>query len=292
VASDVNIYLNKFFKTTDKDYIIASDTDSIYIDLEALIKFANSDPIKGTEIIDKFCKQKLQPMIDKSFNELFEYMNAYKQCMEMTREFIADKAIWTGKKRYILNVYDKKGLRYTDPKVKVTGIESVRSSTPQVCRKKINEAISIIMMKGELDLQEFIANFREEFIRLPFEDVAFPRGVNDLLKYADNAMLYSKGSPVQVKASLIYNQLIKQHKLGTMSPIQDGDKIRWAYLIEPNPIRQSVIAAPDFLPREFGLDKYIDREMQFDKAFVEPLRTITGAISWNVEKVATLADWF
>lgn len=293
VAVSVNEYLNKFFKTTDEDYIIASDTDSIYINLEPLLVLAKVDePLKSTALIDKFCKEKLQPLIAKSFNDLFNYMNAYKQCMEMTREYIADKAIWTGKKRYILNVYDKKGVTYSQPKLKITGIESVRSSTPQVCREKINEAIKIIMNKGELDLQEFIANFKEEFMVMPFEEVAFPRGINGLLEYGDDKLLYIKGTPIQVKGALIFNHLLRRYDIDTIAPVQDGDKIRFAYLIEPNPIQQSVIAAPDFLPKEFNLDRFIDREKQFDKAFVEPLRTITSCISWNVEPVATLLDWF
>lgn len=293
VATALNLYLNKLLKTDNFDYVIASDTDSVYLNMEQLCKKIGTEDInKITDVLDKYCKAKLEPFIAESFDRLARYMNAYKQCMSMTRETIAEKAIWTGKKRYILNMTDKKGVKYTTPKIKVTGIESVRSSTPHVCRQKITEAIKIIMNKDELSLQTFIGEFKEEFKTMPFEEVAFPRGVNGLLEYSDASRLYRVGSPIQVKASLIFNHMLKKHKLDTIEPIQDGDKIRFAYLIQPNPIHQTVIAAPDFLPKEFNLDKYIDRDTQFDKAFVEPLRTITGAIKWNVEFVATLADWF
>ncbi|MGZ4849823.1 MAG: 3'-5' exonuclease [Candidatus Bathyarchaeia archaeon] len=293
VATAINLYMNKLLKTTNVDYIIASDTDSVYINMGELAKkLSTTDAKKITAALDTFSKTKLEPFIAESFDKLAEYMNVYKQCMSMTRETIAEKGIWTGKKRYILNVWDKKGVKYDKPKLKVTGIESVRSSTPHVCRDKINEALRIIMNEDEETLQEFIANFKEEFRKLPFEEVAFPRGVNGMLEYADAATLYRKGTPIQVKGSLIFNKLLKEHGIETIQPIADGDKIRFAYLKEPNTIHHAVIAAPDFLPKEFNLDKYIDRDLQFDKSFVEPLRTITGVLNWNVEPVATLASFF
>lgn len=293
IAIEVNKFLNKLLKS-DKDYVIASDTDSIYLDLEAVVtKFVHQvDDHRIAATLSKFCRELLEPFIANSFKRLAEYMNAYEQRMSMTRENIANKGIWTAKKRYVLNVFDSKGKVYNPPKLKMTGIEAVRSSTPHACRDKIIAALNIIMNKDEVTLQAFIAEFRQEFVNLPFESIAFPRGVNGMKEYQDRNSVYKKGTPIHVKGSLIFNQLLKTKTITTVPPIQDGDKIRFAYLVEPNPIRQTVIAVPDELPTELGLDKYIDRELQFDKAFLMPLQGITEVIGWNAEHVASLSDWF
>jgi DNA polymerase elongation subunit (family B) len=294
IADRVNAFLNKMLKT-DKDYVIASDTDSIYLDLEDVVNkhmLQLGSDAKIAARLARFCKEQLEVYIAAQFDKLATFMNAYEQRMSMTRENIANKGIWVAKKRYVLNVLDSKGKVYDKPKLKITGIEAVRSSTPHVCRDKIVEGLNIIMNDNEEKLQEFITEFRQQFMTLPFEDIAFPRGINDLNKYRDAKNIFSKGTPIHVKGSLIFNHMLKQNGIGTIPPIQDGDKIRFAYLVEPNPIRQTVIAAPDELPAHFGLDKYIDRDMQFEKAFLEPLRGITDAIGWNAEHVASLADWF
>jgi DNA polymerase elongation subunit (family B) len=219
-------------------------------------------------------------------------MNAYQQKMQMKRETIANKGIWRKKKMYILNAWNVEGVQYDKPKLKIQGIEAVRSSTPHVCREKIKEALSIIMNESESDLQEFVSKFREEFLSLPFEQVAFPRGVKGMKKYSSKKEIYIKGTPIQVKGALIFNRLLRTKGVKTIPPIMDGDKIKFAYLKLPNPIGDTVIATPDELPKEFNLDKYIDREMQFNKSFVEPLRSITEVIDWEVEQRATLEDFF
>lgn len=295
IERKMNEYINNLLKTKDKDYVIASDTDSIYITFKSLIdKVA---PNKSTEeiidLMDKICEQKIQPVIDDSYNELFEFMSAYQQKMFMKRECLADRGIWTAKKKYIMNVYDEEGVRYNTPKLKIMGIEAVRSSTPQVCRDKIKEAMKIIMNNDKKGLIEFISEFEKEFKKLPFDSVAFPRGVKGLQEYSDASNIYRKGTPIHVRGSLLYNKTIKDRKMtNTHEPIRDGDKIKFCYLTMPNPIRENVISCPSELPKEFNLDSYVDYDTQFTKTFIDPLKIITNTIDWNLFEVNTLDDFF
>jgi len=290
IEKKMNEYMNKICKTVGVDYVIAADTDSIYVTFENLIP-EGSDELQAVDLIDKFCETKVQHYLNSCYDELADMMNAYQQKMQMKRETIANKGIWKAKKMYILNAWNVEGVQYSEPKLKMQGIEAVRSSTPYACRKKIKDALSIIMNGDNDQLKKFIIDFRIEFATLPFEDVAFPRGVKNLKKYSKHG-LYDKGTPIQVKGALIFNNLLKHYNIKNIPPISDGDKIKFAYLKTPNPLGETVIATADYLPKEFNLDKYIDRDMQFDKSFLEPLRSITDAINWQVEEIATLKDFF
>jgi DNA polymerase elongation subunit (family B) len=215
--------------------------------------------------------------------------------MFMKREVIADKGIWTAKKRYILNVWDSEGVRFAEPKLKMMGIEAVKSSTPMSCREKIKEALVIIMKGNESEFQDFNANFKEEFKTLPFEDVAFPRGVSELTKYdnKNNTSLYPKGTPIHVRGSLLYNHMLRQKKLDKKyQAIRDGDKIKFCYMKLPNPLQENVFSVLNVLPKEFELEKYIDYETQFDKAYLEPLKIIVNTFGWNPEPVSSLMGFF
>ena len=293
IEKKMNQFMNKTFSTKDVDYVIASDTDSIYITMEKVQEIMNIDDdhvIIGA--IDAFCEQKIQPYMDKCYQELADMMNAYQQKMKMKRETIANKGIWRGKKMYILNAWNVEGVQYDKPKLKLSGIEAVRSSTPHACRENIKKAFDIIMNGTQQDLVKFVEDFRNKFMELPFEQVAFPRGVKGLEVYGDAATIYKKGTPIHVKGALIFNNMLKIKKLNRIPPIQNGDKIRFAYLKVPNPVNDAVIATPDEMPDEFGLDKYIDRETQFEKSFLDPLRSITSVIGWEAEQRATLEDFF
>jgi DNA polymerase elongation subunit (family B) len=222
-----------------------------------------------------------------------DYLNSYSQKMIMKREAIADRGIWTAKKRYMLNVYDSEGVRYTEPKMKIMGIEAIKSSTPKFCRDKIKEAIKIIMTSDQQTLQDYIDSVKTIFLTLPPEDIAFPRGVNNLSTYSSNITLYTKGTPIHVRGSLIYNNLLKKHDLlKSYTQIYEGDKIKFLYLREPNPIRENIISFNSVLPKEFDLHQYIDYNLQFQKTFVEPISTILDAISWSSEKKSTLDSFF
>jgi len=289
-----NEYLNKLLKTDKVDYIIASDTDSIYVNLEPLAKILGVDDMQ-TKItaIDTFCEKKLQPMINRAYEELAEYTQSYQQKMIMKRETIADKGIWKAKKMYILNAWDVEGVRYKEPQLKLQGIEAVRSSTPKACRSSIKQALKIIMNADEAAVQAYIADFKSKFMQLPFEEVAFPRGVKGLEKYSDRHTIYSKGTPIHVKGALLFNHMIKKKGLGKKyQEIGDGDKIKFALLKAPNPLHDTVISVLDELPIEFGLQQYIDYDAQFQKSFLEPIKSIMDTIGWDTEKRATLMSFF
>ena len=297
IANKMNQFMNKTLKTTDVDYVIASDTDSIYVTMEKLVEtIIAKDDLVVVNAIDTFCEKIVKPYMDKCFKELADMMNAYQQKMVMSRETIANKGIWRGKKMYILNAWNVEGVQYDKPKLKLSGIEAVRSSTPHACRENIKKAFGIIMNGEQSDLVKFVEEFRIEFMTLPFEQVAFPRSVKGLEPspkgYADASSIYTKGTPIQVKGALIFNNMLRIKGLKNIPPIQNGDKIRFAYLKIPNPVNDTVIATPDELPIEFGLDKYIDRELQFDKSFLDPLRSITSVIGWDAEHISTLEQFF
>ena len=288
IEKEVNNYLNKLFDTKEKDYIIASDTDSIYVTFDELVSHVFKDDVSPTKIInflDKVIKEKIEPFIDESYGKLAKYLHAYEQKMVMKREVIADKGIWTAKKRYILNVWDSEGVRYKEPHLKIMGIEAVKSSTPASCRKKIKEALKLIMSGNEKELNQFIQEFRKEFLQLPPEDIAYPRSVNGVNKFMDSNALYKKGTPIHVKGAILYNYLLKKNKLTNKYPIiQDGDKIKFFPLRQPNIYQSNVMSFFTKLPKEFNINDIIDYDTQFDKAFIEPLNLIIERIGWKVDK--------
>ena len=297
IENKVNGYLNTLLQTEGIDYVIASDTDSIYLNMGPLVdKFfgaKSSDKAAIVSILDKICQEKLEPFIERSYQELADYVSAYDQKMQMKRENIADRGIWTAKKRYILNVWNSEGVQYTEPKLKVMGIESVKSSTPAPCRKMLKDAFKLLMTATEDDVIDFIDECRKEFKQLPPEDVSFPRSVSDVQKYKSSSDIYSKGTPIHCRGALLYNHYIKQKKLtNKYSFIQNGEKIKFCYLKKPNIIHENVISFIQEFPKELGIDKYVDYDLQFEKAFLEPLKVILDAIGWQVEKSVNLDSFF
>ena len=297
IENRMNGYLNNLLQTKDVDYVIASDTDSIYINFGPLVdKFFsnhNGNKTKLVAILDKICQEKLEPFIEKSYQELATYVNAYAQKMQMKRENIADRGIWTAKKRYILNVWDSEGVRYEEAKLKIMGIEAVKSSTPAPCRKMIKDALNIMMGGTEDDVINFIDDARAKFKKMPPEDIAFPRTVSDVNKHKSHSSIYAKGTPIHCRGALLYNHYIREMNLDTKySLINNGEKIKFLYLKKANPIRENVISFISDFPIELGVDKYIDYDLQFDKAFLEPVKVILDAIGWNVEKVVNLELFF
>ena len=297
IENKMNQKMNKILKTEDVDYVIASDTDSIYLNLGPLVEGVYKGREETDEVIvgfiDKVCSMELEPYIESSYEALAKYVNAYDQKMFMKRETIANKGIWTAKKRYILNAWDIEGVRFAEPKLKVMGIEAVKSSTPGACRDKIRECLKVIMNSDEEDAQKFIADFREEFYELPIEDIAFPRGCNGINKWANKSSIYSKGTPIHVRGALLYNYHNTKQRLTHKYPlIQDGEKLKFVYLKTPNKIAENVISFPNTFPKEFGLDKYIDHELQFSKSFLEPIKVIMDTIGWKPEKIPSLEFLF
>ena len=298
IENKMNVYLNKILKTEGEDYVIASDTDSIYLNLGPLVETVYKGREKTDEsvvtFLNKISEMELEPYIESSYKELAEYVSAYDQKMIMKRENIASSGIWTAKKRYMLNVWDSEGVRYNKPKLKMMGIEAVKSSTPAPCRTAIKDAINIMMNGTENDLVSFIDKFKDEFNSLPPEDIAFPRSVNGLRKFKASGTVYTKGTPLHVRGTLLYNFYIAKNKLEYKYPlVQEGEKIKYLYLRRPNKIsNENVISFLNTFPRELGVEGQIDRDAQFKKAFLDPLRIITNVIGWETEKVSNLEFLF
>ena len=296
IEKKINEFLNQMLKTKNADYIIASDTDSIYINFGEMVKKFipdTSDKIKTIRILDKFCEDKIQPFIDKSYQELADYVNAYAQKMIMKREALADKAIWTAKKRYLINVYNNEGIEYKKPKMKIMGLEAIKSSTPAACREKIKEAFEVILSKDQNSVIQFVEDFRKEFKTLPIERIAFPRGVNGLTKYGDSKSIYASKTPIHVRGSLLFNHFINEKRLQKKyQTIKEGEKIKFIYLKEPNPIQSDVISFLSSIPKEFDLSEYIDYNTMYEKSFIEPLKIVLDVINWKAEKTNSLEDLF
>jgi DNA polymerase elongation subunit (family B) len=295
IEAKLNDWMNKLLKS-EKDYVIASDTDSIYLNLGPLVESIVKTPMetpKIISIIDRICEDKIQPYIDRSYQELADYVSAYQQKMEMKREGLSNVGIWTAKKRYILNVYNNEGVQYKEPQLKVMGLEMVKSSTPAVIRTKMYELIKLLVTGTEDDVHKFIETFKEEFKTLPPEEVSSPRGCNGLAKYYDSVTLYKLGTPIHVKGAILYNHYLKERGLTKKYPlIQEGEKLKYSYLKTPNHFKNTVISFPGRLPKEFELDKYIDYDLQFEKSFIEPIKVILDCMGWTTEKISSLEDFF
>ena len=294
MANKLNDFMNKTLKSDGKDYVIAIDTDSIYLSLEDLVEkvCAGKNTEEKIVFMDKTCEKVIQPFIDGGYQELSEYMNAYGQKMQMKREVLADKAIWVAKKRYVLNVHNSEGVQYAKPKIKVMGLEMVKSSTPAVVRTKLKEALEVILHQDQVSLQTFVKEFKRDFTSLSVNDVAFPRSVSSLKEYTGTP-IYKKGTPIQVRGALLFNHYLKMKGITRKyEPITNGNKIKFVYLRTPNPINENVISFNNVLPKEFGLDDYINYDLQFEKTFLDALNIVIEPLGWHAEEKASLESFF
>jgi DNA polymerase elongation subunit (family B) len=297
IMNAMNGYLNKVLKSKEVDYVIASDTDSLYVNMGPLVETVFKGREKTTQSIvsflDKVCQVEFEKYIESSYQKLADYVNAYDQKMFMKRECVAERGIWTAKKRYILSVWDSEGVRYEEPKLKIKGIEAIKSSTPAPCRKMLKDSFKIMMSGSEDDMIEFIDECRKKFKSLPPEQIAFPRTASDVRKYHSSSSIYAHKTPIHIRGALLFNHYIKEKKLtNKYSLIANGEKVKFIFLKKPNIIQENVISFIQDFPKELCLDKYIDYELQFEKSFIDPLKSILDAIGWKTEKSTNLESFF
>jgi DNA polymerase elongation subunit (family B) len=268
--------------------------NSCYVTLERLVEqnFSNKTTEEIVKIVDKFCDSVLQTVINKAYDELAVYMNSYEQKLIMKREVIADVGIFVAKKRYALSVHNSEGVQYKEPKLKVTGLELVRSSTPSVVRETLKSGVKQVLYGDEKSVQKFVANYKTEYEKESIKDIAFPRGVNGLKLYGGSP-IYKKGCPIHVRAALLYNHYVNKLGLSDKYPlITEGSKMKFVYLKMPNPFKENVIGFIDKIPPEFNLDTYVDYSTMFDKSFGEAMQTVIQPLGWSIEHRVTLEDIF
>lgn len=299
IANKLNGYFDKIIGV-EKDRIVLIDTDSVVLTLNDLVHKVygadgkvNLPTEKVIQFMDRVAEDKIQPFLDKSYQELADYMNAYEQKMQMKRENLVDTMISVSKKRYVMNVHNSEGVQYAEPKLKIMGLQMVKSSTPAVIRDKLKDSLHIILKGSEAEVQKYVADYKEEFNKLAIEDLAFPRSISDVKKYRGSSTVYIKGTPIHVRGALLYNFHLKRLGLDKKYPtIQEGDKIKFTYLKTPNPFHEDCISFVDKLPEEFGLTEYIDYDIMFEKTFQDAVQNILNSLGWSAEQKATLEDWF
>ena len=286
----MNGAMNKILES-EKDYVIAIDTDSLYVNFGPLVE--KLQPNNPVVFLDKICEEHFVPVLSKSYGVLYKNTNAHKNRMVMAREGISDSGIWTAKKRYILNVHNNEGVQYKEPKLKIMGIEAIKSSTPEVVRGKFKEAFNLIISGTQAETQKFIADFKDEFKSLSPVQVAFPRRVSNISDWHDRKTIYKKSCPIHVRGSLLFNKCLKDYNLtDKYELIENGNRIKFCYLKLPNTIKENIISFTDVLPKELKLHNYINYDLQFEKTFIEPLNLILNPIGWSAEEQATLEDFF
>jgi len=288
--NNLNDFLNKTLQTK-KDYVVAIDTDSVYVTLDEFVK--RLGPANPVDFLDKMCSTALEGALAKCYDELYNTLGGIENKMVMGREVIANRGIWTAKKRYILNVHDNEGVRYAKPKLKIMGIEAIKSSTPAICRQALKDIFKRIIDTDEETVQADIANFKIAFKSASAEEVSFPRGVNNLNKWTDRELVYKKGTPIHIRGAILHNNLVTSKKLGkNIQKITSGDKVKFTYLVKPNPIKENVIAFVDYMPRQFGLEKYVDYNLQFEKTFIGAIEPVLEAVGWESERTISLESFF
>jgi DNA polymerase elongation subunit (family B) len=295
VAKHLDIYLNSIMQTEGKEYVFYMDTDGLYVEFDTLVSRFFPDGLSVDDIVtmlDQVCTHRIEPEIDRIYDRLADYTNAHNQKMVMKREVIANKGIWTSKKRYALHVYDSEHVRYAEPKTKIMGLESVRSSIPLKCRNAFETAVKLTLKKDEDAVQSFVENFRAEFWKLPIEEIAFPRGVNNIEKWQDHAGMPKKSTPIHVRASIVFNRFLSDFNMTDIETIKSGDKIKYIYLKDENPLKSHVTGFPSYVPDELlgQIKDFVDYELQFEKTFLTPIANFLQVIGWTPEFEITLLN--
>lgn len=277
-----------------KDRIFTVDTDSCFLDVSDIVaRIKDKMPGGGTEkeivkFLDKLGETKFNETMEAGFAALQAKQNAYVNRLSMKREKIG-KCITVAKKRYVAKVFVNEDVWYEEPDISITGLESARSDVPKWCRDKLADTYGMLFDLSETTVQKHIADVKSEFMKLPIEAIAIPKGVTDITKYMTPGNGYRSGTTQQAKAAIIYNRLVVNNKLSSKyTLIRSGDKIKLLPLKIPNPTRESIVGFLDKLPPEFGIEKYVDRNGIFEKAYLDPITRVLKSIGWTPKEVFSL----
>lgn len=269
--------------------------NSSYVQMDIFVqKFCKGmDAHQIVDYLENFVVNILQKEINSKLSKLVLSMGGQKSYMDQKLECIGPACVQISKKRYAFDILYSEGVRYDKPKMKVMGMEIVRSSTPSAIKEQLKKGVKMVLEKDESTLQTYIGEVKNSFMNLPYTEIAFPRGCNGLITYSDASTIYKGGCPKHVRAALLYNHYLKKMGLEAKYPlIGEGDKIRFIALKKPNPFHEDVIGFPVKIPDEFGLDAYINYDEQFQKAFMAPLEAVLGAVKWSAEPKVNLEDFF
>ena len=273
------------------DSVTYLDTDSCYFTMQNFVD-THCKGMSGQDIVNKLEQvvfKVIEPALNKKLSSFASTMGIDDCKISFKLECIGPSIVYVAKKRYAFDILYSEGARYDSPKMKVMGIEIVRSSTPSVVKDYLKESLALCLRSDEKSLQKKVREIKKKFMECHYTDIAFPRGVNGLDIYSDNASIYKKGTPIHVRGALLYNHTLKRMDLESKyQAISDGDKVKFVALKMPNTIHENVIAFNGKIPTEFALEKYVDYKMQFEKAFLGPLEGILAAIGWDAEEKVTL----
>lgn len=286
----INQYFNKILKTSNQDYVILIDTDSIYLRINDVVKkYKEKDSEKVLNFVDVFCTKKIEKILEDSFEELSDITNAFQNKIVMKREVIGDRAILCGKKHYIIRKLDEEGYRLPEPEIKMMGIEAIKTSIPMAIRKHLKSIIQILLDDNKGKFYEYVEKIKDEFEELSFEDMSSPTSVNKVEYYDLGDGKYRKGTPMHVKSAIGFNNYIIKESLTNKVPlIQSGDKIKYVRLNMPNPFDSEVLANVELLQQFIDVKPYINYYAQMERVFLKPLKPIVDAVGWPIEKVNTL----
>jgi DNA polymerase elongation subunit (family B) len=301
-AKLVNVWFNKWCETTDKDYVIYIDTDSLYLDINALAKHRGITDIKpfAIETIAKISDD-LNAFYKISMVRMF---NSTDNRIRIAADVVAKAAFWLVKKRYAMQkVYDMELLKDID-KMEVKGLDVVRSSFPKKFRGFMEQVLKNILNnveKTEMDL--FVLDFKKKIKDFDIQDVAkntsvkFKSGEQAKTKIDFNPKSrelfhFIKGSPAQCKASLAYNDMLKKFGCKETEPIMHGAKIKWVYL-KDNAFGLDGLAFkddgkdPDVVMN--FINSYADRNKIWDKELMTKLIDFYAALNWEIFREEQIA---
>jgi DNA polymerase elongation subunit (family B) len=274
-------YNKKLGNVEPKEYVVYSDTDSIF--LPALPLIENADSKTDEELVQDTLKisAELQTVINKYYDKYADrFHNVSEHYWNIKQELVSRRAFWgSAKKRYAMWIINKNGLPFDEAEIK--GFDVVRSSFPQAFRDFMESIIGDILHDILPDeLNKKIRDFKYQYKNNELSDILLPSGVKEISKY----QTATKSIPIHVNSSLNYNKLLNLFNIEGQYPvIDDGDKIMWGYLRQ-NPYNFNTLAIrgyddpPEIL--EF-MEKYTDREKIFEKSLISKLQSIWDDLGWG-----------